>query len=497
MITFSQKDQEFMLARGSNQESVKKQFSYFETGFDGAKLIRAAVPDDGILVLEEEQVEELAADFDWQMKGKSAVKFVPASGAASRMFKELYLYLESDDEAIAVKAKAFLLKINKFAFYYDLQNVMQRDGYSLQNEIEFQNYQLVIRYILDKVGLNYGNVPKGLLKFHTYGSQYRTPIEEHLVEAALYAKDEWGVCRLHFTVSPQHQSEFEKRLGEVQEEYEKRFKVRYEISFSIQNPSTDTLAAEENNQPFRDAQGNLLFRPGGHGALIHNLNQLKSDLVFIKNIDNVLTEDKIQTTVLYKKALAAYLIELQTQLFRYLKRLETGEVDEMDMCEILDFAETNLMISLGEDDLSVEELYKKLNRPIRVCGMVKKEGEPGGGPFWVENRAGEECLQIVESSQMNLKDLEQKTIVERSTHFNPVDMVCSFVDHRGHYFNLLDYVDESTGFISSKSYGERTLKAMELPGLWNGAMADWITVFVEIPLSTFNPVKTVFDLLKR
>ena len=494
-IQFTPEDIQFMQARGSNPEEVQRQFSFFEKGFDFVNLDRPATIDDGIVRLEEEQIEELVDDYEQLIQDKTVTKFVPASGAASRMFKELYSYLENNTEEVAAKAKAFLGKLKNFAFYEDLHNAMDKDGYVLEQEIEYQNYKLIVRYILENEGLNYGNLPKGLLKFHRYGDKGRTAVEEHLVEAARYARDEQGNCRLHFTVSPQHQQGFEKLMDKVLPAYEERFGVTYDISYSIQKPSTDTLAAELDNTPFRNEKGELFFRPGGHGALIGNLNDIHSDIVFVKNIDNVITEDKAETTYTYKKALAAYLIELQNKTFHYLRKIESGEVDEMDLCEMLDFAATELMINV-DDDPTPEALYEKMNRPIRVCGMVKNEGEPGGGPFWVVDD-DEESLQIVESSQMNSQDAAQMEIARQATHFNPVDMVCAFRNYKGEYFNLKDYVDETKGFISQKSYGDRSLKAMELPGLWNGAMARWITVFVEVPLATFNPVKTVFDLLKR
>lgn len=496
MIQFTSEDLHFIQSRGSNPDAVQQQFSFFENGFDFASLDRPATIDDGIVALEEEQIEELAGDYENLIKEKIVTKFVPASGAASRMFKELYSYLENDNEEVASKAKNFLSKLEKFAFYDDLCRVMANDGYHLSDEIAKQNYPLIVRYILNAEGLNYGSQPKGLLKFHRYDDGCRTAVEEHLVEAAQYAQDANHICRLHFTVSPQHQSGFEALLSQVLPHYEQRFGVKYDISFSIQNPATDTLAAELDNQPFRDENGHLFFRPGGHGALIGNLNDIRSDIVFVKNIDNVITEDKAATTFLYKKALASYLIELQNKTFHYLKKIENGDFDEMDLCEMLDFASTELMINV-DDDPSAEALFEKMNRPIRVCGMVKNEGEPGGGPFWIINDEGEESLQIVESSQMDKNDEEQMVIARQATHFNPVDMVCAFKNYKGDFFNLKDYVDENMGFISSKSYGDRTLKAMELPGLWNGAMAKWITVFVEVPLATFNPVKTVFDLVKR
>jgi len=496
MLNFNDSDLKQMMLRGSSSEEVEKQFSHFEKGFDFAKLVRPATIDDGIMLMNEKTVQQLVNQYDVLMREREMLKFVPASGAASRMFKELYSYQKKNDDETKKKALHFIAALNKYAFFEDLDEIMQHAGYSLQAEIEKENYQTIISFILDSCGLNYGNSPKGLLKFHRYPDKSRYAVEEHLVEAALYARNHDNICRIHFTVSPIYQSDFEKVILDLKEEYENRFGIVYNITYSVQDPGTDTLAATEDNLPFRDEAGQLLFRPAGHGALINNMNELKSDVVFVKNIDNVITEDKLALTIIYKKALAAYLVELQNMIFEYLHKLDNKDNECVDIIQLADFAQDKLMIPM-RGDITLEEFKVLLNRPIRVCGMVKNEGEPGGGPFWVENSKGEICLQIVETSQINLEDSSQKNIMKAAAYFNPVDMVCSFRDYKGNYFNLMDYVDENTGFISVKSYGNKTLKAMELPGLWNGAMADWITVFVEVPLATFNPVKTVFDLLKR
>lgn len=485
----------YIRQRGSDPNGVYKQLEDFERGFAFANLECAATVGDGILQLDDDLVDELLADYENMKSGKKIVKFVPASGAASRMFKELYTYLSEDSEDVRKKAVAFLHDLRKYPFYEALKSCMQQRGYDLEQEIINENYKLVVGCLLNSDGLNYGNNPKGLLQFHKYSDFVRTPVEEHLVEAALYAATD-GHCYLHFTVSPQHLDGFKQLLDRVVPAYQEKYGVTYHIDFSIQNPATDTVAVELDNTPFRDENGHLLFRPAGHGALIHNLNELDADVVFVKNIDNVITEDRVAPTVRYKKTLAAYLLQLQSRAFQYLKVLEQGPVDNMLLCEILDFAETELMISL-DDDFSQEMLMERLNRPMRVCGMVKNEGEPGGGPFWVFNAEGNGSLQIVESSQVDKNNQLQFDIMQHATHFNPVDMVCSLTNYKGEHFNLLQYVDENAGFISCKSYGDRTLKAMELPGLWNGAMSDWITIFVEVPIETFNPVKTVFDLLKR
>ena len=492
-IQFSPKDQDFIQQRGSSAEAVVRQFSYFEKGFDFADLQRAATAGDGIIRLSDSEINELLASYPTLLGSKKAVKFVPASGAASRMFKEVFSYLENDDDTTRSKACQLLHSLKDYALYDDLVAVMQKDGLSLEAEIAADKYKVVISYLLEDKGLNYGKLPKGLLKFHRYADGCRTAMEEHLVEAALYAKGNDGICHLHFTVSPQHQPLFEQLLKEVQPRYEAQFGVKYDISFSTQAPSTDTLAATEDNQPFRDGDGNLLFRPGGHGALIKNLNAIDADIVFVKNIDNVFYDDTVADTVTYKKVLAAYLLRLQQKVFGYVRELEKDMITEEKSIEIQHFIKEKLLQDVRPEK---EELLGILNRPLRVCGMVKNEGEPGGGPFFVKNKAGHTSLQIVESSQIDKGDPQQMAILQGATHFNPVDMVCCFRDADGKKFELDRFVDPETGFISSKSYEGRTLKAMELPGLWNGAMAHWNTLFIEVPLTTFHPVKTMFDLRK-
>lgn len=491
MVQFTPQDLDFLHKRGNNPADVTKQFSFFQNGFPFAHLDRIATVNDGILSLTLSQLEFFKNYYYTQITSKSIVKFVPASGAASRMFKDLFDFLNHDQQEPDDKIQLLLEKLRDFAFYPDLKPFFEYQ----EDHTQWGLRSLVSKIVLED-GLNYGNLPKGLLKFHKYVDGNRTAIEEHFVEAALYANCN-GICKIHFTVSPQHQSEFEKLVSAVKEKYEKRFTVIFEITYSIQDPATDTLAAELNNVPFRDNEQNLLFRPGGHGALINNLNCIDADIVFVKNIDNVTTEDKIQPTVDYKQACGGLLLSLQNRCYEYLLLLENQTRSASKLSEIIKFAQNQLQIQFSSPHPSVEEIKIKLNRPIRVCGMVKNEGEPGGGPFWVTNSKKETSCQIVESSQIDKNNPQQKSIMEQATHFNPVDMVCSIKDYKGTLFNLKDYVDEQTGFISEKSYEGRTLKAMELPGLWNGAMADWITVFVEVPLITFNPVKTIFDLLRR
>ena len=494
MSIFSPQDLAFLRQRGSDESAVERQFQYFTTGFAFADLQCAATVGNGIVRLSEAESAQLLAGYDRLTAGKSLLKFVPASGAASRMFKQQYGYLENDDEATRAAAIHQLHTLPRLALADDLRAVMSRDGLSLDDEIRRDNYRTVFEYILTDKGLDYGNKPKGVLQFHRYADGCRTAFEEHLVEAALYARQADGTCHLHFTVSPQHLPLFTELLNRVKSKYEQRFGVKYDITFSTQSPATDTLAATEDNQPFRDHNGNLLFRPGGHGALIDNLGKLRADIVFVKNIDNVFTDDTVADTTKYKKLLAAYLITLQAQVFDALKRLRERPLSDSELSEIQHFAEEELFIRFGTEHPGQQELIQQLDRPIRVCGMVKNEGEPGGGPFLVKNAQGEYSWQIVESAQIDTSAPEQKSILLHSTHFNPVDLVCAFRKADGTFYPLADFVDPATGFISSKSYEGRALKAMELPGLWNGAMARWITVFVEVPLTTFHPVKTMKDL---
>jgi hypothetical protein len=356
--------------------------------------------------------------------------------------------------------------------------------------------------ILDHGGLNYSNLPKGLILFHDYPEGARTAAEEHLVEAISYARDRQGVARIHFTISPEHKEKFTELFNRIVGPYEQRYGTRLEITWSHQEPSTDTLAVDENNLPFRNPDGSLLFRPGGHGALLGNLNRLDADIIFIKNIDNIVPDRLKPETFLYKKVIGGFLLEMRGKVFEFLGKAEAGIITEEEISEMASFCMKKLSLPLlpDFDELSQSQklhfLTHALDRPMRVCGMVRNEGEPGGGPFWVRDRNNHVSLQIIESSQVNQGDAAQLAIMQSSTHFNPVDIVCCIRNYKGRTFDLKRFVDENTGFISLKSSGGRNLKAQELPGLWNGAMAGWITVFVDVPVSTFNPVKTVNDLLR-
>ena len=498
----SQEDKALLEKKGISEESVAQQLKNFATGFPFLKIEATASVGNGILTPDAAEVDCYLAVWDEYCKaGNSVVKFVPASGAASRMFKDLFSFLDGESEVPATAfEKNFFDNIEKFAFYKELDAACTKNsGAPIAALIAEGKYKAVVFNLLDASGLNYGSLPKGLLRFHNYPTTERTPVEEHFAEGAMYANMD-GKVRLHFTVSPSHRALFEKLVTEKKAEYEKMFGVEYDITFSEQKQSTDTIAADADNNPFRE-NGELLFRPGGHGALIENLNDIESDIVFIKNIDNVVPDRLKADTVTYKKLIAGVLVSLQKQAFEYLRLIDSGKYTHAQIEEIIRFVQQKLYcrsneIKHLEDCDLVIYLRKKLNRPMRVCGMVKNVGEPGGGPFLAYNSDGTVSLQILESSQIDMSDAKAKEMFEKGTHFNPVDLVCAVKNYKGEKFNLPDYVDPATGFISHKSKTGRELKAMELPGLWNGAMSDWNTVFVEVPLITFNPVKTVNDLLR-
>ena len=501
----TQEDKDLLAKKGISEQQIAEQLACFEKGFPFLKLFAAAsVENRGIMLAGEEAQKTYLAAWDAYKEGdKKIVKFVPASGAASRMFKNMFEFLGADyDVPTTDFEKKFFNNIKNFAFYADLDAAcVKNNGKGIEALISEGNYKAVVANLLESAGLNYGALPKGLLKFHKYEDGVRTPLEEHLVEGALYAAGKSGEVNVHFTVSTEHRELFAKLVDEKVAQYAAKYGVKYNISFSEQKPSTDTVAADMENKPFRD-NGKLLFRPGGHGALIENLNDLDADIVFIKNIDNVVPDRLKGDTVTYKKLLAGVLVTLQKQAFEYLQLLDSGHYRHDELENIIRFVQQQLHcrkedIKDMEDADLVIYLRKKLNRPMRVCGMVKNVGEPGGGPFLAYNPDGTVSLQILESSQIDMNDPENKAMFEKGTHFNPVDLVCAVRDYKGNKFNLVNYVDKATGFISYKSKGGKELKALELPGLWNGSMSDWSTIFVEVPLSTFNPVKTVNDLLRE
>ena len=502
----TQEDKALLAKKGISEEQIAAQLACFEKGFPFLKLEAAASIGNGIVATTDSERDAYIQAWEaYKNEGGHVVtKFVPASGAASRMFKNLFEFLGADyDEPTTDFEKKFFSQIEHFAFYADLNEACRRNaGKDIPGLLAGKDYKAVVANLLEAAGLNYGALPKGLLKFHKYEDGARTPLEEHLVEGALYAAGADGKVNVHFTVSPEHRSLFEQLVGEKAAKYAEKYGVEYHVSFSEQKPSTDTIAADMDNRPFRDDKGHLVFRPGGHGALIENLNDLDSDIVFVKNIDNVVPDRLKADTVTYKQVLAGVLVTLQKKAFDYLRLIDSGQYTHEQIEEMIRFVQQELYcrkhdIKDLEDGDLILYLKSKLNRPMRVCGMVKNVGEPGGGPFLAYNADGTVSLQILESSQIDMKDPEKKAMFEKGTHFNPVDLVCAIRDYQGRKFDLLRYVDPATGFISYKSKNGKDLKALELPGLWNGSMSDWNTVFVEVPLSTFNPVKTVNDLLRE
>ncbi|WP_278859796.1 DUF4301 family protein [Alistipes putredinis] len=472
---FTKEDFVQMEEHGLTPAALETQLKNFREGFPFLPVTRAASCGDGIRVLDAAGIEQAAARYDRAKESLRVVKFVPASGAATRMFKDLFEFVREGRRTAVVGE--LLANRRRFAFWPELRAIVGDDA----------DERRTVENIVAE-GLRYGETPKGLVSFHRYGDEVRKAVEEHLVEGAQYAAA-GGEVKIHFTVSPEHLTRFEALLAEKIPGYESRFGVKYRISFSVQDPSTDTLAVNPDCTPFRRADGRLLFRPAGHGALIGNLGKIDADIVFVKNIDNVTTDARRGDTVLYKKALAGVLLALQERIFEYLMALE---VPGAELEPIAAFIENELCVKLPKD-YGTALLRQVLDRPIRVCGMVRNEGEPGGGPFWVTGADGLETLQIAESNQIAP---EKRELMRLATHFNPVDLVCSFRTSKGGRFDLQEFVDPATGFISRKSDGGRELLAQELPGLWNGAMARWNTVFVEVPITTFSPVKVVTDLLR-
>lgn len=498
-------DHETIARRGITEAQLQEQIDRFSTGFPFLKISDSARVGNGIVALTPSG-EKSALD-RWKQylaDGGSVSKFVPASGAASRMFKALFAFVDgsSDTPAPGSDVNEVIKHIHEMPFYEELNDVTQRlHGKTVDQLIADGRYKEVISGIIAPDGLNYGNLPKGLLSFHRYlDGTVRTPVEEQLVEGAQSATDASGHVKLHFTVSGNHRTLFEKKLAEAIPEVEKRLGVKFDVSLSEQKPSTDTVAVNPDNTLFRE-NGNLVFRPGGHGALIQNLNDIDSTVVFIKNIDNVVPDSQRADTLKYKQILAGYLIELHDVIASYLEVLKKGVYTRDTLDDMVKFAHEKLFITHdGADEMTDEQLAAylkaKFDRPLRVCGMVRNEGEPGGGPYMAYNPDGTVSPQVLESTQIDPDNSEYAAMVSKATHFNPVDLVCYIDDVDGKPYDLPNYVDPATGFISSKSLHGKTLRALELPGLWNGAMSDWTTVFVEVPISTFNPVKTVNDLLR-
>ena len=501
-MEFSKKDLEQIQGHNLSLAQIEKQLENFKKGFPFVNLEKPAVIGDGILQIEESNAMDYVNAFEDYAANASIVKFVPASGAATRMFKDLYDFKSSFDSSKNSledfpAVKDVIDNIKQFAFYESLLPL------GIENALKENDYLKVVELILEDSGLSYGQSPKATIVFHKYDDEVRTSFEEHLVEAAKYCLNDKKEVRLHFTISGNHQEKFSELLKKVKAKYEERFSCTYEIEFSEQKSSTDTVAVYLDNSLVRDNEGNIVFRPAGHGALIENLNEINADIVFIKNIDNVIHDKYKDITYKYKKVLAGILVSVKKKIDSYLNILSKQNFEKSLFEEIKGFCENNLFLELK--DLSsfkdVEDyrdyLLSVLNKPIRVCGMVKNEGQPGGGPFWIRRENGELSLQIVESAQVDMRDEKQRDIFNNSTHFNPVDLVCSVKNFKGEKFELTDFVDYNTGFITEKSQQAHKIKVQELPGLWNGSMANWISIFVQVPLETFTPVKTINNLLDK
>ncbi|MBC3845514.1 DUF4301 family protein [Winogradskyella echinorum] len=512
-MSFTKKDLDQIKRKGLTVQDVESQIELFKNGIPFTNIAEAATINNGITALDDNLIREATEHFEAHRNEKKLIKFVPASGAATRMFKFLFQFIKEynpQNESINSyinknklrDMSLFLVGLEKLPFYdlvLDHLKSKHIDFSTLSNSEKIWHFA---QAMLDENGLNYGNSPKGLLPFHRYRSSHiSTAFEEHLYEAALYASVN-NKAELHFTISERFKDKFDEEFKRIEEYVESGTGVSFNISFSYQQESTDTIAVTIKDEPFRESDNSLLFRPSGHGALLKNLNALDADIIFVKNIDNVVVKYYKEEVAKYKQVLAGILLKLQAKTFEFLHFLDANNPKEVDFKAIEDFLSEEMSIKISSeykkytDYYKIEYLREKLNRPIRICGMVKNEGEPGGGPFWVKNKYSNQSLQIVESAQINLKDKKQKELLKNATHFNPVDLVCGVKNYKGEKFDLEKYVDRNAAFITMKTKTGKDLKALELPGLWNGSMAFWNTIFVEVPIITFNPVKTVNDLLK-
>lgn len=495
-------------------ESIIEQIETFEKGIPPVRIVKACTIGDGIRIIPAEHYNSYFDLFQSALDNERIIKFVPASGAASRMFKKLQSVLTNsktthkelekaaslgDEESNSVLE--FINNLEHFAFYDDLKKRMMDTGLNLEEIKEQGEYKEILKFTLHKVGLGYAGKPKGSIKFHNYPEGSRTAFEEHLIEALNYTKRKDAPAHIHFTISAEHEELVKSVIDPVLKKHSKRG-MQIEVRYSFQKTTTNTVAATADNKPFRDENGKIVFRPGGHGALISNLIDLQADIIVIKNIDNLVPDHYREETYKYKKLLIGYLVELHTKLCIYLTKFVEEDISDEMLRIISNFVKNNLGLEITEDYKSMSSdnkknyLFRLMNRPIRICGMVRKEGHPGGGPFWVLEKDGKVTKQVVEITQIDLSNKEQEDILKSATHFSPVDFICCVRDYNNKPFDLYRFSDKDSGLITIKSKDGKKLKALELPGLWNGGMANWITVFVEVPKITFNPVKEINDLLK-
>jgi hypothetical protein len=511
-VEFSEIDVLQIEEKGLSTQEVERQIQIFERGNIKVDIQQAATVGNGIFAYSIEEQKKFIQTFEDHKDQLSLLKFVPASGAATRMFKAFHNFAnEFDPEQQSLREyldrkgnkslQLFFEKLEKLPFYIDALKKAKKNNSDFSDKSNNEKQLILVKTMLYENGLGLSDLPKGLVPFHSYPDYTASAFEEHLYSAAKYLSTN-GMTRLHFTVAQGDKDKFEKEFENIKERVKAATHTEFEISYSYQDPKTDTIAVDKDNKPFRDEDNRIFFRPGGHGALIENLNKQKADLIFIKNIDNVVVATNLPKVVEMKKMLGGKLITLQNQVFEYMQNLDGGNNSEAKLDEIASFIENELFVKVtsafrkftGEEKM--QYLCKKLDRPLRVCGMVKNQGEPGGGPFLVQNEQGEISLQIIEGAQIDKSNSEQLKILNNSTHFNPVDIACSLKNHKGESFDLHSYVDDHMSFIADKTKDGKPLKALERPGLWNGGMAYWNTVFVEVPVETFNPVKTVSDLLK-
>jgi hypothetical protein len=505
---FTELQERQLSERGISLEQARSQIMVFCRGISAVRLIRPAIPDDGIEVFSENSIDHYIELFKTEKYNYSCLKFVPASGAASRMFKQLFeaqSMLVSDPYNIqnfldkSPEISAFFAEIESYPFYNDLLEVFNLHKLDYESSKKPSNFAEILNLLLSKEGLSYGELPKGLLKFHKYPEEERTAFEEHFVEGAMYLKDDNDSVNLHFTVSPEHKGLFEDLAEKLMLKYSQLLKATFNVGFSVQKPSTDTIAVDMNNEPFLLENGELLFRPGGHGALLDNLQDLTAGIIFVGNIDNVGPDRAKPVRLRYKELLGGILIERVEAIHGFLRSMDVGLNTHLksEIEQFIDkYISHDIAIKFSKlpDNEFNYEVRNLLNRPVRICGMVKNVGEPGGGPFWIEDSAGKISKQIIESSQVDLNDKNQEEIFSKASHFNPVDLACFIYNYKKEKFSLSDFRDDNMAFIALKSQGGRSLKALELPGLWNGSMAGWLTFFADVPVGTFSPVKTVFDL---
>lgn len=495
---FSLKDIRQIKSLGISPADVEKQLAAYRHGANYLKLNRPCAVKDGVVSFAPVQRKKLIELYESEAVRAKIIKFVPASGAASRMFTDWFSVSERGGFGSLESDRKFFRDLKKFPFFSEISE--NKTGAEF---LEKKDIPGLLKFILADVGLNFGNLPKALIPFHRYPEgKLRNALEEHLAEADGYIAGADGVSHLHFTISAEHEQDITKCLNEIIAKYDAISPKKYDVTLSVQSVSTNTIAVDENNHPLRNAKGEIIFRPGGHGTLLNNLNSLDADFIFVRNIDNIVPESRLEKHLPFRKMLGGMALKIQKETFAFLHKLEAGESGTFELDEIIKYCSQTLNIIFPQSftrqtkKKKIQTVLSLLNRPLRVCGVVKNDGEPGGGPFWVEEKDGTQTLQIVEGGHVDKTNPEQSAFWSQAQYFNPVDMVCCIKNYRGEKFILDNYVNKKAYLITTKNEKGIKFKALEAPGLWNGGMAYWNTVFVEMPLKVFNPVKTVYDLLR-